>query len=290
MDVKYINPFISASMEVFLTFAGVESHPGAPVVSKKPLADKEINGFIGLNGHGISGYFIINFSSSFLTAIYAEIFDHSKAKKEELYDLAGELTNMITGMAKAELSKQGFFFDVAVPKISQAPLLMIPQDLVTNPVIVVPFDTRAGKFYIEASIQTIDEDFQQDSMPEVTPPDGYISVDEFAQITRMVPVKVRRLLKTGFIQGKKISAKQWHIPWEEIDKIQGNRISRPKPAKEIPKSLLDETVSVQEFAGQTGLSPTKVKSFLRSGFLAGVLNGKEWRVKKGQISKFNKKG
>ena len=290
MDVKYINPFISASMEVFSTFAGVESHPGAPVVRKKPLADKEINGFIGLNGHGISGYFIINFSSSFLEAILAEIFGHAKAKQEELYDLAGELTNMITGMAKAELSKRGFFFDVAVPKISQTPLVLIPQDLVSNPVIVVPFDTRAGKFHIEASVQTIEEDFQQDSMLEVEAPEGYISVDEFAKITRMAPVKVRRLLKTGFIQGKKISARQWHIPKEEIDKIQGNRHSKSKPAKEVPKTLLDETVSVQEFAGQTGLSPAKVKSFLRSGFLAGVLNDKEWRVKNGQVSKFNKNG
>ncbi|MDD9301862.1 MAG: chemotaxis protein CheX [Desulfobacter sp.] len=116
MDVKYINPFISASMNVFSTFAGIDSHPGTPGIRTCPLADKDINGFIHLNGHGIKGFFIIGFASAFLARILASIFDHSQASTEELYDLAGELTNMITGSAKAELSKKGYFFDVAVPK------------------------------------------------------------------------------------------------------------------------------------------------------------------------------
>lgn len=202
MDVNYINPFISASMSVFSTFAGLESHPGPPSVSIRPLIDKEINGFIGLNGHGIRGYFIINFSAAFLNRILASIFDHAGSTTEELYDLAGELTNMITGSAKAELSKKGFFFDVAVPVISRtAP--RIPQDMKNHPVIVVPFETQAGKFYIEASILRIEEDFQQDTMPEVQAPAGYISVADFAKRTRMDPVKTRRLLKTGFLSGKK---------------------------------------------------------------------------------------
>ena len=66
-------------------------------------------GFIGLNGHGISGYFIINFATSFLEKIMAGIFDHTTSTKEDLFDLAGELTNMITGSAKADLSQKGIF-------------------------------------------------------------------------------------------------------------------------------------------------------------------------------------
>lgn len=288
MDVNYINPFINASMDVFSTFAGVKSTPGAPSVRTRPLTDKDINGFIGLNGHGISGYFIINFSAAFLQKILTNIFDHAKSSEEELHDLAGELTNMITGSAKAELSKKGFFFDVAVPRISNlAPV--IPDDLKKNPIIVVPFETQAGKFHIEASMQRIEEDFQQDTMPEVKPPQGHISVDEFARRTRMDPIKVRRLLKTQFLSGKKVSVKQWHIPEDELYKIQGYRPPKNQSSQKVSPMLLDETISVEEFSRLSGLRPAKIKSFLRSGFLKGLMDeNNTWRVKKGQVSKFVK--
>ena len=289
MEVKYINPFISASMSVFSTFAGLNSSPGAPSVRTRPLTDKDINGFIGLNGHGITGYFIINFATEFLQEIMATIFEHTQSTKADLYDLAGELTNMITGSAKAELSQKGFFFDVAVPKISHT-TPAIPDDLKKNPIIVVPFDTRAGKFHIEASIQCIDEDFQQDTMPEIAPPEGYISVDDFARKTRMDPIKVRRLLKTGFLTGKKISNRQWHIPEKQLFKIQGYRPPETKPVQKVTQTLLDETISVEEFAKLTRLRPAKVKSFLRSGFLRGIVDEQNvWHVKKSEISKFNKR-
>lgn len=288
MEVKYINPFISASMNVFSTFAGLESSPGTPSVRTRPLTNKDINGFIGLNGHGISGYFIINFSAAFLKEIMASIFEHVQSTKEELYDLAGELTNMITGSAKADLSKKGFFFDVAVPRISHT-TPAIPNDLEKNPIIVVPFDTRAGKFHIEASIQRIEEDFQSDTMPEIEPPDGHISVDTFAKRTRMDPIKVRRLLKTGFLTGKKISNRQWHIPEAQLFKIQGYRPPETKPVRKVTQCLLDETVSVEEFSKLSGLRPAKIKSFLRSGFVKGFVDDTNtWRVKKSQISKFSK--
>ncbi|WDP87527.1 MAG: hypothetical protein HUN05_22330 [Desulfobacter sp.] len=154
---------------------------------------------------------------------------------------------------------------------------------------MVPFDTRAGKFHIEASVQRIEKDFQKDTMPEVKAPEGYISVDRFAKTTRMDPIKVRRLLKTGFLSGKKISASQWHIPEAELFKIQGYRPPKqPRPQK-ISKALLEETLSVAEFSKQSGVAPAKIKSFLRTSFLKGLQDDDQtWRIRKGQISKFIK--
>ncbi|HCY86253.1 MAG TPA: hypothetical protein DHV36_14055 [Desulfobacteraceae bacterium] len=288
MDVKYINPFIAASMDVFSTFAGVKSRPGRPSVRLSPLTSKDVNGFITLNGHGINGYFIINFSTGFLTEILAGIFDHTSASEEEINDLAGELTNMITGSAKAELSKRGYFFDVAVPRISHT-TPEIPGYMKKKPIIIVPFDTKAGKFHIEASLLRIEEDFQQDTMTEVKAPEGYVSVDIFAKEVRMDPIKVRRLLKTGFLNGKKISNRQWHIPEKELFKISGYRPRRNKPAKKTSKLLLDETISVEEFSKLSGLTSARIKNFLRTGFLKGVQDEKKvWRIHRGQVTKFIK--
>ncbi len=292
MNVNYINPFINASINVFKTFADIDSKPGTPTVRNKPGAAEDINGFIELNGHGINGYFIIHFSRAFLNKILAILFDgHTTPSQEEAHDLAGELTNMITGNAKAELSKKGFFFDVAVPRISHTTPTISP-DLKNNPVIIVPFDTRAGKFNIEASIRTIEEDLAKDTMPEVPPPEGYTSVEQFAKETRIASIKIRRFLKTGFLTGKKISNRQWHIPEAEFEKILGSKKSLARKMKIEKESAVasEDAISVEEFSNLSGLSSAKIKNFLRTGFLKGCLDkNNTWRVEQIEISKFKKK-
>lgn len=159
MNVNYINPFITACIDVFKTFSNLDSTPGKPMALKQPGRQGTIKGIIGLNGHGVNGYFIISFSQSFLEKLVAGLFGkHASATMEEINDLAGELTNMITGNAKAQLSRQGFFFEVAVPRISHT-LPDIPVYMKNTPVIMVPFTTPSGKYTIEASMKTIAEDF-----------------------------------------------------------------------------------------------------------------------------------
>ncbi|MCP4720637.1 MAG: hypothetical protein GY860_14385 [Desulfobacteraceae bacterium] len=292
MNVNYINPFINASISVLKTFAHIDSEPGRPLVRNKPGTSGDIIGFIGLNGHGINGYFIIHFSRVFLNKILVTLFNgDTTPSKEELYDLAGELTNMITGNAKAELSKNGFFFDVAVPMISHS-TPKISSDLKNNPVIIVPFNTRAGKFNIEASIITIEEDLAKDTMSEVPPPPGYTSVAQFAKETRMDSIKIRRFLKTGFLSGTKISNRQWHIPESEFEKILGPQKDLARKNKNIKASAetLEDSISIENFSKLSGLSSAKIKSFLRSGFLKGCLDTNNiWRVKQDEIAKFKKK-
>lgn len=288
MNVNYINPFINACIDVFKTFAGLISVPGKPVAQLSPTAQGDVKGIIGLNGHGISGYFIINFYGPFLEKITATLFGvDSVSSQEELNDLAGELTNMITGNAKAELSKKGFFFDVAVPRISHG-TPKIPPALARTPVIMVPFTTKSGKYAIEASIKKIEEDFAEDTLPEVTPSQGYISVETFSKLTGIDPVKTRRLLKTGYISGKKISNKQWHIPEAELEKIHGYKKSLHRPARKTGGAhASDGSMSVEEFSKASGLTPAKVKHFLRTGFLkGGRVAGNTWRINPGEIQKF----
>ncbi len=209
MNVNYINPFINASINVFKTFADIDSEPGPPTVRSKPGAAEDINGFIELDGHGINGYFIIHFSKSFLNKILAILFDgHTNSSQEEAHDLAGELTNMITGNAKAELSKKGFFFDVAVPRISHTTPIISP-DLKNNPVIIVPFDTRAGKFNIEASIRTIEEDLAKDT----------ISVEKFSKLSGLSSAKIKNFLRSGFLKGCLEKNNIWRVEQIEISKF-----------------------------------------------------------------------
>ncbi len=287
MNVNYINPFINASIEVIKKFAGVNSMPDKPFVKPHPVTGGDIKGFIGLNGHGISGYFIISFTRTFLNDTLAGLFNNKQsASDEELDDLVGELTNMITGSAKGELSKRGFFFDVAVPKITHA-VPEIPQNLKDCPVIIVPFETKTGKFFIEAAIKPIKEDFSRDTMPEVKPPQGFISVETFSERTRIDPIKIRRFLKTGFLNGKQISNRQWHVPETELNKIQGYRPPAPDKNTDANDTKEQVMISVNRFSQLSGLSSSKIKSFLRTGFLKGEKDeSKKWQIYINQVSKF----
>ncbi|HKL00349.1 MAG TPA: chemotaxis protein CheX [Desulfotignum sp.] len=288
MNVTYINPFINASIEVFSSFSGVTATPGRPAVGTAPSSNGEVFGVIGLNGHGINGYFIINFSRGVLPKIHGSLFDNENSpSSEEINDLAGELTNMIAGCAKAELSQKKFFFDVAVPQISHT-VPGIPPYMENTPVISVPFDTSAGTFHIEASIKEIVEDFARETLPEIPPPKGMVSVEQYSGVTGIAPVKIRRLLKTGFLYGKKISTNQWHIPETEIKKLQGHQKRTPPKKKNCNPGSATETISIQEYAKRSGLSSARIKSFLRSGFLEGFLDDTNtWQVHKDQVSKFN---
>ncbi|MCP4023318.1 MAG: hypothetical protein GY729_15850 [Desulfobacteraceae bacterium] len=288
MDVKYINPFINASINVFKTFAQITPVPGKASVRIAPSGKGEIKSFIGLNGHGVNGYFIINFSQDCLNDIFKALFGEAEsANLEELDDIAGELTNMISGGAKAELSEKGFFFDVAVPQISRK-IPKIPANLKKTPIIVVPFETGSGSFLIEASLIKIEKDFEKDTSPKIKPPNGMISIEEFSKRTGMGKIKVRRFLTTGFLSGEKVSALQWHIPKIELEKIQGgqtNSIPKTDSKKEGYINLSDY-VSVKDFVKETGLPSAKIKGLLRSGFLIGKQDGlNKWHVRKDQISK-----
>ena len=155
MKVAYINPFINACIDVFQTFSGFVSTPGKPAAGMHPGDHCSIKAMIGLNGHGIQGYFIISFSHTFLEKVVEGLFGRqTSVSMNEINDLAGELTNMIAGYAKAHLSKQGYFFDVAVPRITHT-LPEIPEYMKGTPVIMVPFTTPSGEYTIEASMKTV---------------------------------------------------------------------------------------------------------------------------------------
>ena len=287
MNVNYINPFINACIEVFSTFANLDSRPGKPRARIQPSARGELKAIIGLNGHGIDGYFIIHLTRAHLENIMATLFDSTaRNSDEDLKDLAGELTNMITGCAKAQLSRKGFFFDVALPRISTGDI-DIPTALEKEPVIQVPFETDMGIYVIEASIKTIDSDLAQDTCDRVPAPPGMLSLEDFATKARIHPIKLKRLLKTGHLIGERISNQQWHIPNAELKKFPG-RHQGNTPVEEMP-TLQEATLSLKEFSQATLLPQAKIKRFIRSGFILAALDeNKNWLIPPSEILKFKK--
>ena len=219
INVGYVNPFINATINVLSTMGGVNPVPGKPHLKEGVEAYGDVSGIIGLAGEGVRGFFAVSFLEPCIFGIMSGMFGETyDTVGSEVKDAVGEITNMISGGAKAELSNKGYFFDVAIPTIVSGKGHHIRQ-VAGIPVIVVPFETEAGSFYIEASLYT--GPLPEEELGEI--PEGMIGVTEFSQRTGVRTATVRRWLSTGFLKGKKINNKVWHIPEEEVGKVFSGR-------------------------------------------------------------------
>lgn len=66
----------------------------------------------------------------------------------EITDLVGEITNMVTGGAKRQLSEKGFEFDMATPMVVSGVNHSIHHKA-KGPVILIPLSSPHGNAFIE---------------------------------------------------------------------------------------------------------------------------------------------
>ena len=150
MKIEYIQPFISATRKVLSTMANLESKPRKPCLKPdndfKALGD--ISSIIELSGEcrGSIGLSfdtpcILNVANQMLGEVFEKLDD-------EIADMVGELVNMISGDARRQLVKLGFSFSAGIPKICTGEEHEILHS-VNERVILIPFNTQDGDFYIE---------------------------------------------------------------------------------------------------------------------------------------------
>lgn len=153
MDVNYINPFLFAAKNVLETMAQTEVRPQKPRLKQEKTTYGEVTGIIGMVSEKMSGSMLVSFSASCILQIVANMLMESKKEKidEDVVDAVGELTNMICGGAKAELSKSGLKFNLAQPIMVVGKGVEI-KAYTNNLTIVIPFDTDSGNFVIEANL------------------------------------------------------------------------------------------------------------------------------------------
>lgn len=151
MDVRYINPFLEATISVLKTMAFISSKPGKPYLKKKDeTARGDVTGVIGLSGDH-EGSLSISFSFPCIKGIIenmlGEVHDELNS---EVNDAVGELTNMICGDARKRLEKDRISLKAGIPTIIAGRNHTI-RHVTTSPIIVLPFSTDFGDFFVEFS-------------------------------------------------------------------------------------------------------------------------------------------
>lgn len=147
---ELIRPFLETTLNVLKTMAFVEPKPGAPFVKDGPEPHGDVTGVIGMAGKGQSASMALVFPEKVILQIVSSMLAEEFTEiNRDVLDCVGELTNMISGGARASLAKLGLKYEMAVPTMIQGTHHIV-EHRATGPVICIPFTLESGTFHIEA--------------------------------------------------------------------------------------------------------------------------------------------
>lgn len=150
MKVKYINPFVDASVYLFKDYLGINLTAGKPFVLPDPQDLMEVSGIIGLAGE-TTGAVVISFSRETAIKLVSKMEETTyTALGAEVIDGVGELVNIIAGNAKKGLLD--FRIEISLPGVITGTAYQIhwPEGI---PVVAIPFESEAGPFSVNVSLR-----------------------------------------------------------------------------------------------------------------------------------------
>lgn len=150
LDTDFVNPFLDATLHVLKVQASVTAEAQKITIKKpdQPFTG-DISGIIGIVSETFNGSVVISFpEQTFLKVMSSMIGETYTEITKEITDGAGEITNMIFGQAKIVLNDKGYGIKTAIPSVVSGKNHSM-QALTNGPVVVVPFNSSAGPFFIE---------------------------------------------------------------------------------------------------------------------------------------------
>ncbi|MEI6897753.1 MAG: chemotaxis protein CheX [Psychromonas sp.] len=149
MNAEFVNPFLSSFINVLQTMAQVEIKPGRPSIKKDAIACGDISGLIGMVGPTAKGSFSITFDKELALNVFRLMVGEEVDEiSDDITDMLGEITNMVAGGAKRQLSEKGFEFNMATPVVVSGPSHTIRHQ-VDGSKILMPFTSEHGHAFIE---------------------------------------------------------------------------------------------------------------------------------------------
>ena len=146
--VEIAKPFVKATVNVFSTMARIEPKPGKPFVKKDRTAQGDVSAIVGFTG-AKNGSISVSFSKKCAVAVVkAMLGDDVQDIVQDAKDAVGEVTNMISGQARASLAEMGLLFQGSTPSVIMGDNHTITH-ITSQPVVCIPFETDHGPFFVE---------------------------------------------------------------------------------------------------------------------------------------------
>jgi len=157
MKVEFINPFLVSLINVLETMAMTKLTPGKPSIKKDTIAKGDVSGLIGMASPQTKGSLSVTFDAELALSIMEKMLGERPDKvNDEVTDMVGEITNMVTGGAKNILGEKGYDFDMATPMVVSGKEHTINHKC-EGSTLVIPFTSDHGKAFIEVSFDVLDD-------------------------------------------------------------------------------------------------------------------------------------
>jgi chemotaxis protein CheX len=149
VDVSIINPFLSATVNLFENMFAIEAQAGAPFLLEVELNHRwELSGLLGVTG-GYQGIVAVRFPKMLADKMLQKSGVETKTEEERLDTLngmVGELTNIVAGNAATALADVRIEISPPVVILGKNHRIAWPRNM---PVIGIPFSTPNGPFEVD---------------------------------------------------------------------------------------------------------------------------------------------
>jgi chemotaxis protein CheX len=150
LDADFFKPFVDGTLTMMKVSCSTQAKVLKPFLKGTAVQNTfDIAGVIGLTSKTFSGTITLCFPNSVFLLLMSRMLGETFTEvTPDLQDGAAEFLNMIYGQAKVVLNQNGHSIDKALPTVIRG------RDIQTNhagksKVMVLPFETEAGNFYIE---------------------------------------------------------------------------------------------------------------------------------------------
>jgi len=150
LNTDFIHPFLNATVHILNVQANLSAEPGKAFLKKtNDRLVGDVSGIIGVVSDKFNGSVIISFpEATFLKVMSNMLGENFTELTPEIVDGAGEILNMIFGQAKIVLNEKGYGIKTAIPSVVTGRHLSV-STMTKGPVVVVPFSSGAGEFFVE---------------------------------------------------------------------------------------------------------------------------------------------
>ena len=152
MKAEMINPFITATLNVLSTMAGIEAKKGEVYIKQDDKMAYDISGVIGIAGK-MSGFVVVSFPEKLaLDIVSGFLGEPKKNMSKDVVDAIGEFVNMIAGGSKRVFAEQGYKYNIGIHNVITGKNHTInrPSNVVC---IGVKFKVGEQEFVIEVALK-----------------------------------------------------------------------------------------------------------------------------------------
>lgn len=154
MDVKYINPFIDATINVFQEFFRITPEVQKPYLMKfDEEHDWDVSAIIGIAGQA-KGAVVISFTKTLAAELTSILVKKEISELDiDVVDTIGEIVNIITGNAKKGLEEYRLM--ISLPSIIRGNNHSVAWPSKAIPIIGIPFKIPQGQFTVSVALENI---------------------------------------------------------------------------------------------------------------------------------------